>query len=151
MIRWSKPPAGCSARSRATKTARAVGRCGQSDMAIDHVDVLLIPRSDPLMDHRETGAALDDLGKIAPLTNGDAAFHQRLMHPLMVWSPLGALMDEIAADNIVDRSAVAAAWLLAHPAQLLPVLGTTNLARISRISDALKIKMDRSTWVRLYQ
>ena len=32
-----------------------------SDMGIDHIDLLLIHRPDPLMDHHETGAALDDL------------------------------------------------------------------------------------------
>jgi len=172
------------------------------DMAIDHVDVLLIHRPDPLMDHHETGAALDDLvtsgkvravgvsnfrpwdfellqsamksplvtnqievslGEISPFTNGDLAFHQRLGHHLMAWSPLGggslmnaegaigALMDEIAVENGVDRSAVAVAWLLAHPAKLLPVLGTNNLERIGRISDALKVKIDRITWFRLYE
>jgi predicted oxidoreductase len=172
------------------------------DMAVDHVDVLLIHRPDPFMDHHETGATLDDLitsGKvravgvsnfrpwdfellqsamkaplvtnqievslveIAPFTNGDLAFHQRLGHHLMAWSPLGggalmgtegaigSLMDEIAGDNGVDRSAVAVAWLLAHPAKLLPVLGTNNLDRIGRISDALKVKMDRITWFRLYE
>lgn len=31
------------------------------DMAIDEIDLLLIHRPDPLMDHNETGAALDDL------------------------------------------------------------------------------------------
>ena len=31
------------------------------DMAIDHIDLLLIHRPDPLMDHHETGATLDDL------------------------------------------------------------------------------------------
>lgn len=36
-------------------------------MSIDHIDLLLIHRPDPMMDHHETGAALDDLvasGKI---------------------------------------------------------------------------------------
>lgn len=172
------------------------------DMATDHVDVLLIHRPDPFMDHHETGAALDDLvtggkvravgvsnfrpwdfellqsamttqlatnqievslAEISPFTNGDLAFHQRLGHSVMAWSPLGggsligadgplgALMDEIAGDNGVDRSAVAIAWLLAHPSKLLPVLGTNNLERIGRISDALKVEMDRTTWFRLYE
>ena len=31
------------------------------DMAIDHIDLLLVHRPDPLMDHKETGAALDAL------------------------------------------------------------------------------------------
>jgi len=173
-----------------------------SEMGIEAIDLLLIHRPDPLMDHHETGAALDGLVKsgkvkavgvsnfrpwdwdllqsamstqlvtnqieislkeIAPFTNGDLAFHQKLGTKLMAWSPLGggslisaggslgAVLDELAGPFGVDRSAVAVAFLLAHPAQLLPVLGTNNLDRIARISDALKVKLDRETWYRLYE
>ena len=173
-----------------------------SDMGIDTIDLLLIHRPDPLMDHHETGAALDDLVKsgkvrnigvsnfrpwdwdllqsamsntlvtnqieislaeISPFTNGDLAFHQRLGTKLMAWSPLGggalisetgklgAVMDELAGASGVDRSAVAIAFLLAHPAKLLPVMGTNNPERISKISDALKVTLDRETWYRLYE
>lgn len=172
------------------------------EMAIDVIDLLLIHRPDPFMDHHETGAALDDLVKsgkvraigvsnfrpfdwdllqsamsntlvtnqieislkeISPFTNGDLAFHQRLGTRLMAWSPLGGgslisedgsvgpVLDEVAASFGVDRSAVAVAFLLAHPARLMPVMGTNNLNRIARISDALKVKLDRQTWYRLYE
>ncbi|MBY6082993.1 aldo/keto reductase [Ruegeria arenilitoris] len=172
------------------------------EMAIDHIDLLLIHRPDPIMDHHETGAALDEvvasgkvravgvsnfrpwdwqllqsamktplvtnqieisLGAIAPFTNGDLAFHQQHGHPVMAWSPLGggALMagnppvgvvaDEIGAQFGVDRAAVAVAFLLAHPAGILPVLGTNSLDRIKRISDALKVNLDREAWFRLYE
>ncbi len=173
-----------------------------TEMAIDHIDLLLIHRPDPLMDHHETGAALDEvvasgkvravgvsnfrpwdwsllqsamktplvtnqieisLGEISPFTNGDLAFHQQHGHPLMAWSPLGGgllmagnppvggVADEIAAEFGVDRAAVAVAFLLAHPAGILPVLGTNNLDRIKRASDALKVKLDRESWFRLYE
>jgi len=173
-----------------------------SEMAIETIDLLLIHRPDPLMDHFETGAALDDLIKsgkvrnvgvsnfrpwdwelldsamsnrlvtnqieislaeISPFTNGDLAFHQRLGTKLMAWSPLGGgsliskggklgeTMDEVAGAFGVDRSAVAVAFLLTHPAKLLPVMGTNNLERISTISDALKVSLDRETWFRLYE
>ena len=172
------------------------------EMAIDHIDLLLIHRPDPFMDHHETGAALDEvvasgkvrsvgvsnfrpwdwqllqsamknplvtnqieisLGAIAPFTNGDLAFHQQHGHPVMAWSPLGggALMagnppvgvvaDEIGAQFGVDRAAVAVAFLLAHPSGILPVLGTNSLERIKRISDALKVNLDRESWFRLYE
>lgn len=172
-----------------------------TEMAIDHIDLLLIHRPDPLMDHHETGAALDEvvasgkvgavgvsnfrpwdwnllqsamktqlvtnqieisLGEISPFTNGDLAFHQQHGHRLMAWSPLGGGMlmagnppvgvvaDEIAEEFGVDRAAVAVAFLLAHPAGILPVLGTNNLDRIKRISDALKVNLDRESWFRLY-
>ena len=172
-----------------------------TDMGIEHIDLLLIHRPDPLMDHHETGAALDavvasgkvghigvsnfrpwdwellqsgmktrlvsnqlevSLGAHDALTNGDIAFHQQRAQPVMAWSPLGGgalmstdseigrILDAIAAQNGVDRAAVAVAWLLAHPAKILPVMGTNTLSRIAGISDALKVTMDRQTWYRLY-
>lgn len=172
-----------------------------TSMAIDHIDLLLVHRPDPLMDHLETGAALDALvtsGKVGNigvsnfkpwdwellqagmsnrlvtnqlevslcahegLVNGDIAFHQKNAQPIMAWSPLGGgalmtadddigrMLDIIANENGVDRSAVAVAWVLAHPAKILPVMGTNNLTRIAAISDAFKVKMDRQTWYKLY-
>ncbi len=173
-----------------------------SEMGIEHIDLLLVHRPDPFMDHHVTGAALDELvasGKvgsigvsnfrpwdwellqsamknqlvtnqieislkeIAPFTNGDLAFHQRHGHRLMAWSPLGggdlmggnsavaAVMDRLAAQTGLDRAAVAVAFLLAHPAGILPVLGTNNLSRIATISDALKVRLDRQDWFELYE
>ena len=173
-----------------------------TDMAIEHIDLLLIHRPDPLMDHIDTGTALDSLinsgkvgavgvsnfrpwdwkllqsamnnplvtnqielslAEISPFTNGDLAFHQQHNHPIMAWSPLGggALMtnsgeltkrlDQIAADSGVDRAAVAVAFLLYHPASILPVLGTNNLSRIASISDALKVQLSRESWYELYE
>ena len=97
-------------------------------------------------------------------TNGDVAFLQRLGVPPMAWSPLGGgtlvgsrvdaplrtAMTRIAQEAGVENSAVAVAWLLAHPARILPVLGTNNLDRIRAVSDALKVGMDRQTWFELY-
>jgi predicted oxidoreductase len=59
-------------------------------------------------------------------------------------------MDRVAADQNVDRAAVAVAWILAHPAKILPVMGTNNIARIASLSDALRVKMDRVRWYQLY-
>ena len=173
-----------------------------SEMGVDDIDVLLIHRPDPLMDHHETGAALDalvDAGKvravgvsnfrpwdwnllqsamrhplvtnqielslkrIAPFTNGDLAFHQQHGHVVMAWSPLGGgdlmtasnelthRLDSIAKRLGVDRAAVATAFLLAHPAKITPVLGTNNLDRISAISAAETVELDRQDWFSLYE
>ncbi len=96
-------------------------------------------------------------------TNGDLAYLQERGIAPMAWSPLGggalmtdqtpltAVMDDVANANSVDRSAVAVAWLLAHPAKIMPVMGTNNLNRIKGFSDSLKVKMDRPTWFKLYE
>lgn len=173
-----------------------------SEMGIEYIDLLLIHRPDPLMNHHETGMVLDELVKrgkvrsvgvsnfrpwdwellqsamttplvtnqieislaeISPFTNGDLAFHQRHGTRPMAWSPLGGgtlaahsgalgrVLDELALANEVDRSAVAIAFLLAHPAGVLPVLGTNKLERIGQISDAFKVRLDRESWYRLYE
>ena len=171
-------------------------------MATDYIDLLLIHRPDPFMDHVETGAALDALvkdGKVrsvgvsnfrpwdqsllqsamstrlatnqielsllatAPFTNGDIAHLQQMSTPAMAWSPLaggrlitesnGVLaekLDRLGAEAGVDRAAVAIAWLLAHPARILPVLGTNSIDRIRRFSEALAVRIDRQTWFDLY-
>ena len=171
-------------------------------MGIDYIDLLLLHRPDPLMDHFETGAALDEIiasGKVRNVgvsnfkpwdwnllqtgmknklvtnqielsvlahegfTNGDIAFHQSNNTPIMAWSPLagGDLflksnkkilnhLDSIGKIFGVEPGAVAVAWLLAHPANILPVLGTNSLARIETISKALKVKIDRQTWFEIY-
>lgn len=104
------------------------------------------------------------LGCHDPLINGDVAFLHEHRKPIMAWSPLagGALLAEsrpgltellstIAQDNGTDAAAVAVAWLLAHPAGILPVMGTNTLSRIATLSDAFKVRMDRPTWYTLYE
>jgi predicted oxidoreductase len=50
-----------------------------------------------------------------------------------------------------DTTAVAIAWLLHHPAQVLPVMGTNQLERIAQFSQAERVPMDRQTWFELYE
>ncbi len=102
------------------------------------------------------------LAETSPFTNGDLAYLQERDLPIMAWSPLGGgslmsgegalaeALERIAQEHSVDKAAVAVAWLLKHPAKILPVMGTNNLSRIATISDAEKVEMDRQTWFELY-
>lgn len=94
-------------------------------------------------------------------TNGDLAWLQERGIAPMAWSPLGggslftneglmSVLERIGTEQGVDATAVAVAWLLAHPAAILPVLGTSNLSRIATIADAAKVTIDRQTWFELY-
>jgi len=96
-------------------------------------------------------------------TNGDLAFLQEKRVAPMAWSPLGggalfaesseglrARMTEIAAETGTEASNVAIAWLLAHPARIVPVMGTNRLDRIARFSEALGVEMGRERWFELY-
>ena len=171
-------------------------------MQIDRIDMLLMHRQDPMMDHDETGGALDALvasGKVrqvgvsnfrpwdmdllqsamntplttnqielsvlenAAFTNGDIAYLQQHRIPPMAWSPLagGALfapenralhdtLAAIAARQDADVTALAVAWLMAHPARIIPVMGTNNLQRIGQIGKAAELTIDRETWFEIY-
>ncbi|MBM7325334.1 aldo/keto reductase, partial [Agrobacterium sp. S2] len=61
-----------------------------------------------------------------------------------------AALQRIGKEQGVDATAVAIAWLLRHPAKIVPVLGTNNLERIKTAADALRVTMDRQTWFELY-
>jgi len=105
------------------------------------------------------------LNHVKPFTNGDLAHLQERRISPMAWSPLGGgslmtgkgghgklrtALAAIAKTQGVDMAAVAVAWLLAHPARIMPVMGTNNLNRIKTLSDALKVGIDRQTWFELY-
>lgn len=96
-------------------------------------------------------------------TNGDLAFLQEKRVSSMAWSPLGggslfsgahgatmAALQRIGKEQGVDATAVAIAWLLRHPAKIVPVLGTNNIERIKTAADALRVTIDRQTWFELY-
>ena len=46
---------------------------------------------------------------------------------------------------------MALAWLLHHPAQVLPVLGSNQPERIRAMAAASRVPMDRQTWFELYE
>jgi predicted oxidoreductase len=171
-------------------------------MDVERIDMLLMHRQDPMMDHDETGGALDALvasGKVrqvgvsnfrpwdidllqsamntrlatnqieisvlenSSFTNGDIAYLQQHRIPPMAWSPLAggalfasenrALHDSlagIAARQDADVAALAVAWLMAHPARIMPVMGTNNLERIGKLGEAMQLTIDRETWFEIY-
>ncbi len=171
-------------------------------MGIEQIDLLLIHRPDPMMDHHETGAALDELiqsGKVKSVgvsnfkphdwtllqsamtsrlvtnqieisvmaieafTNGDLAHLQEHGIPAMAWSPLGggalfgnpapavaAELGRIAERLETDLASLAYAWLIAHPAKIIPVVGTNSIHRIRALGRVAEIALDRETWFEIY-
>lgn len=103
------------------------------------------------------------LGCHEAFVNGDLAHLMEVKAAPMAWSPLAGgrllsgaseplrlLLERLAQEAGTDWSAVAIAWLLHHPARILPVIGTNDPARIASASDALRVPMDRQTWYELY-
>ncbi len=102
--------------------------------------------------------------------NGQLAYAQTHKLPVMAWSPLGGgrlhkeatqpgtaaarlapRLRQLAMASGVDETAVAIAWLMHHPAGVMPVMGSNRLDRIAQFSDATLVPMDRQTWFELYE
>ena len=103
-----------------------------------------------------------------PIYDGTADQCQRLRIKPMAWSPLGGgrLMDpkNEAAARVHIKAAelapkyngatvdqLAYAWLLAHPSQPLPVIGTNKIERIIQTAQSTGIQLDREDWYALWE
>lgn len=104
----------------------------------------------------------------AALGDGRLDHAQRLRYSPMIWSPLGggslfsgtggreqrvrdalaAVAAEMGGDDI---STIAIAWLLRHPARVMPVLGTMKPERLAQLVKALDIVLDRQQWFEILQ
>ncbi len=107
---------------------------------------------------------------IAPLEDGTLDIAQELNLTVMAWSPLGggrltpahrppansqadntevrvlAVLSEIAAREGVGVDHVALAWVLAHPAVGMALIGTQNPARIRASAKAFEVRLSRQDW-----
>ena len=66
------------------------------------------------------------------------------------YAELNRVIDEMAEEKGVPDTAIAIAWLLRHPARMLPVVGTTKPQRVKDISRASDVELTREEWYALY-
>ena len=80
----------------------------------------------------------------------------------MAWSPLGggrladpqderarlvaAALDAVGQDRGVSRTIAAYSWLMAHPAGIVPIVGSQNAERIAEAAQALTVRWTREEW-----
>jgi aryl-alcohol dehydrogenase-like predicted oxidoreductase len=97
-----------------------------------------------------------------PIENGLLDLAMERDHAVLAWSPLGggrigspeddrskavaAALDTVAQETGVSRAAAAYAWIMAHPARAIPIVGTQNAARIAEIADVYKVRFTRQSW-----
>lgn len=62
-----------------------------------------------------------------------------------------SLVAELADAKGVRPEAVALAWVLRHPAPVLPVVGSTNPQRIAASAEALEVDLSRDEWYLLLE
>ncbi|HMD90071.1 MAG TPA: aldo/keto reductase [Anaerolineaceae bacterium] len=61
-----------------------------------------------------------------------------------------ALVRQYAQARSLPAEAVALAWLLKHPAQIIPVTGTTRPERLSACAKSLEVELSREEWYSLF-
>jgi predicted oxidoreductase len=100
------------------------------------------------------------------LTDGMLDLAMETGASVLAWSPLGGgriatpsddsralrvvgALDEIAAKHHVSRTTIAYAWVLAHPARPMPLVGTQNVARILETRDVAKVSLSRDEWYQI--
>ena len=93
--------------------------------------------------------------RIDPLFNGELDTLMELRVAPMAWSPLGGgksiSVDErevfqLASKYNASYSELALAWLMKHPAGILPIIGTTKPERIEEAARSMKVNLDRQDW-----
>jgi len=88
---------------------------------------------------------------IAPMAwsplGGGALFEGRTKQILRVRKELRTVCGSLGIDSI---DSLAMAWLLNHPALIVPVIGTGKMERIEHALEAMKIRLAREDWFRIW-
>jgi len=59
-------------------------------------------------------------------------------------------LENVAKVYSASSEVIALAWILRHPANFVPIVGSQKPDRLKRYLDALDIKLDRKDWYRLF-
>jgi predicted oxidoreductase len=100
--------------------------------------------------------------RIACFENGELDQAMMLGLTPLAWSPLGggrlaapqserdhavaAALDSVANAHGVSRTVAAFSWLMAHPAGIVPIIGSQNPSRIAEGAQALMVRWTRREW-----
>lgn len=66
------------------------------------------------------------------------------------YEKLNSVMEKLANEYHVTKSAIAIAWLLRHPACMQPIMGTTSPVHLKEMVQACDIHLTRQQWYDLY-
>jgi predicted oxidoreductase len=152
--------------ARALEDAHRAGKIravGVSNYTAAQAAALAAHLSLPLASHQPEFSPL----VLGPLFNGLVDQAMAMDMALLAWSPLGGgglaepqdtraravagALDVHAERYGVSRTAAALSWLMAHPAGIIPIVGTQTAARIAEIPQALKPRWTRSEWYSVLQ
>jgi predicted oxidoreductase len=151
--------------AKALEMARAAGKIGAigvSNYTISQTQALMRHLDSPLISVQPELSALT----LDPIIDGtlDMAMADDLA--VLAWSPLGggrlldpkseseravaAALQAVADTQSVSLTAAAVSWVMAHPARVIPIIGTQSPERIRAAGEALKVKWTRASWYTVY-
>lgn len=145
--------------------AGKIRSAGVSNYSVHQFEALNSRMDQPLV----TNQVEFSLMHMEPIYDGVFDQCQRLRVKPMAWSPLagGRMMSGSSDAGAVRLHAKAAklglkydnatldqlayAWILAHPAQALPVIGTNKIERIKSVAKAAEMTLEREDWYALWE
>jgi len=152
--------------AEAFSTLREAGKVlhfGVSNFTPSQFELLESKLPMPLVTHQIELSPLH----IEPMTDGTLDHLMLRRTRPMAWSPLGrgtlfsskhpqAALIRAALQNVAEAlgatgiDQTAYAWLMAHPAGPMPVLGTGKIERLAAAAEAAHLRMDRQQWFEIY-
>jgi len=83
----------------------------------------------------------------SPLAGG-RIFTEETEQAQRIRATLNEIKEEVNADSIAQ---VSYAWLLNHPADIVPIVGSGKLERVEEAVDATAIDLTREQWFKIWQ
>ncbi len=119
----------------------------QVEISLTHLDCIHDGTLDQCLADSVTPLAWGPLGGGGALTAAGAA--ESDVPPQDTSTSLSSLLEVMSRRYGVSRSAVCLAWLLRHPSQIIPIVGTADPQRIGEAARADEIELSREDWYRL--
>ena len=140
------------------RTAGKIGQVGVSNFTQIQIGALASFLGHPLATTQPEISPL----RIDCFENGELDQAMALGLVPLAWSPLGggrladpqderakavaAALDGVAQDRGISRTVAAYSWLMAHPAGIVPIVGSQQPERIAEAAKALDVRWTRQEW-----
>jgi predicted oxidoreductase len=99
-----------------------------------------------------------------PMTDGSLDYMQTHGIRPLSWNPLGTVFREDTKktrrlkkllSSLVEKyhfgsDTLLLSWILKHPAKVIPIAGTVNIARIQSLMKAVELEMDKEDWFAIW-
>jgi predicted oxidoreductase len=99
-----------------------------------------------------------------PMVDGSFDYMQVNSICPMSWNPLGSVFREdnsqtrrlkkllvtLMAKYHLGSDSILLAWILQHPAKIIPIAGTVNVARIQSLQKAVDLQLDKEDWFAIW-